>query len=334
MCPQCFEINPISATFCQLCGAALTTGKEAGEGSDTEVYRELAQTNLYRMRGSYKEAIASCLMILKKYPNNATAHTLLGDIHAEMGELPQAVEWYEMALDLNPSSDADKKKLDSVKKRIHEREQAQTAEQIGLSQSSRPSPALYIGGMAAAILVVGAGSFFLGGAMKAPQPKPAVNKTLGITERAPAEPKEEPAATGQEAPSAPQDPAPTTPAAPVASVAGPDKATLEFLRAQGKASATVVNVSEDPRSGLILVTAEADANTAPKALAALIANDVFTVLTSPTKAVVRVVQGTTLLLVVDAEKAAWETAKGGLSEGQTIADAADSFLTNPWPAGQ
>jgi hypothetical protein len=333
MCPQCFEINPISATFCQLCGAALTSGKEAGEGSDTEVYRELAQTNLFRMRGSYKEAIASCLMILKKYPNNATAHTLLGDIHAEMGELPQAVEWYEMALDLNPKSEADKKKLDSVKKRIHEREQAQTAEQIGLTQSTRPSPALYIGGMAAAILVVGAVSFYIGGALKGPAPKAAVNKTIGITEPTATQPKEDaPDSSETPAPST-QDPAPSAPA-PKVMVGGPDNATLEFLRAKGMSSASVVNVSEDPRSGLILVTAEAEASTAPKALAALIANDVFTVLTSPTKAVIRIVQQSSPLLVVDAEKAAWETAKGGLTEGQTIADAADSFLTNPWPSGQ
>ena len=98
-CPKCFAVVKLGAEFCPECGATLDP---ASGGSDQEVYNDLAKANLLRNRHQMPEAIEVALGILRKYPNNATAHTLLGDIYAELDDLKQAAEWYEMALDLSP----------------------------------------------------------------------------------------------------------------------------------------------------------------------------------------------------------------------------------------
>lgn len=336
MCPQCFEINPEASTFCQLCGASLSEGKAASEGSDVEVYKELAQTNLLRMRGQYKDAIQVCLGILKKYPNNATAHTLLGDVHAEMNELAQAAEWYEMALDLSPNSEADKQKLASVRRRIQERERAQTAEQIGLADASRPAPGLYIALAATAILVVGAGSFFLG-QMVTQKPKPSVTQpvTVGDSSRTglqagggkpEAALPDQPKAGGQGTPES----APSVSAAP----ASPDRTTLEFLRARGAASSSLYAVLEDPRSKHLTLSAELPAGADASGAAARLAADAFTLVPLVEKVTVKLVQSGTVAYMADAARTDYDAAVSGLTESQTITDVSGSFLTNTWPAAQ
>lgn len=334
MCPQCFEINSESSTFCQLCGASLGDAKEASEGSDVEVYKELAHTNLLRMRGQYKDAIQVCLGILKKYPNNATAHTLLGDVHAEMNELSQAAEWYEMALDLNPKSDADKQKLASVKKRIQEKERAQTAEQIGLAEARQPKPGLYIALAAAAIVVVAAGSFFLGQMMNQ-KPKPAVTQpvTVGGSEKPAAD---EPGPTEQEGGTEKkEDPAPASDPQPQASAgpSGPDRTTLEFLKARGANTAGIFAVVEDPRARHLVVMAESSGSD-PASAAGRVAADVFELVSQVDKVTVKVIQGGSAVYMADAARSDYDSAKAGLTEGQTIGDAAAAFLTNTWPAAQ
>lgn len=335
MCPQCFEINSEASTFCQLCGASLGDAKEASEGSDVEVYKELAHTNLLRMRGQYKDAIQVCLGILKKYPNNATAHTLLGDVHAEMNELSQAAEWYEMALDLNPKSEADKQKLASVKKRIQEKERAQTAEQIGLAEAKQPKPGLYIGLAAAAIVVVGAGSFFLGQMMNQ-KPKPAVTKpvTVGGSEK-PVEDAPVPTDKASETEKT-QDPSPAAdPPQPQAAAgpSGPDRTILDFLKARGANSMGVFAVVEDPRSRHLVVMAETSGGD-PVSAGGRIAADVFELVSQVDKVTVKLIQGGSAVYMADAARSDYDTAKAALTEGQTIGDAAASFLTNTWPAAQ
>jgi hypothetical protein len=339
MCPQCFEINPVGATFCQLCGAGLTTGKDpGGEGSDTEVYRELAQTNLFRMRGAYKDAIQSCLGILKKYPNNATAHTLLGDIHAEMGELQQAAEWYEMALDLSPNSDGDKKKLASVKSRILDKEKVQTAEQIGLDTHRRPMTGVYVGALVVITVLVGGGAFALGSMMTGSKEKPPISRGVAI----PSTPNGGGGSTtdqGTGGAGANQTPAPTDdpspPPGPVAAGAapsGPDRTALEFLRAQGRSSSRALNLAQDPRTGLVMVTVELDSDLGPQAQAALVAVDVLNVIPNASTASVKIVQGAQTVLVADVSKAVWEGVRSRLTEGQTAGDLAGDLLANVWPA--
>ena len=164
LCQRCFALIPDDAEFCAECGAPVVD--DLGEGSDTAVYPELARANLLRMRGEYKIAEDICLAILRRHPNSATANTILGDICAEKGDLKQASEWYEMALDITPDSTSDREKLVAVKRRIKEHEAAETAKHLGLPES-RPKVGLWIGGVIVFVALVAAIGFLLGERMNA-----------------------------------------------------------------------------------------------------------------------------------------------------------------------
>ncbi len=117
------------------CGARLredTTDPLYAEGSDREVYPEIARANLLRMKGEYEAAVEVCLGILRRYPSNETAHALLGDIYADQGKLADAIQWYELLVDLAPTSAVYRAKLENLRA-------LQAAQQ---AQPVMPSPAM------------------------------------------------------------------------------------------------------------------------------------------------------------------------------------------------
>ena len=178
LCQRCFAIIPDAAEFCAECGAPVVD--DLGEGSDTAVYPELARANLLRMRGEYKIAEDICLAILRKHPNSATANTILGDICAEKGDLKQASEWYEMALDITPDSTSDRDKLISVKRRIKEHETAETAKHLGLPESG-PKVGLWVGGVIVFVVLVAAMGFLVGERMNAAKNKGSGAVTVPVS---------------------------------------------------------------------------------------------------------------------------------------------------------
>lgn len=157
LCSKCFATVEAEAPFCPECGVSMTSS----DGSDAEIYPMLARANLLRMRGEYGQAEAVCLKILKRFPNNATANTLLGDICGERGDLEQSAQWYEMALEVIPDSSVDKQKLAAVRQRIHERDTAATADQIGIPGKTHSAvvPVLLAVALMAAIALA---AYFLG----------------------------------------------------------------------------------------------------------------------------------------------------------------------------
>ena len=97
----------------------LTTKPDAGgltpePALPRETYTLLAQANLLRMRARWDEAVEHCMAALRLSPENASAHSLLGDIYENQGRLDDAIQWYRMALDVNPDSPADRLKLDRL----------------------------------------------------------------------------------------------------------------------------------------------------------------------------------------------------------------------------
>lgn len=146
---------PKGSDFCAECGAPLDDAPGVG-GSDAEVYPELAKANLMRMRKEFKQAEDICLGILRRYPNNASANTLLGDICYERGDLEQAAEWYELALDILPDSAADKAKLTEVRAKLSEKQKAETVETLGITHASKP-PYVTIAAVVLALCIVGVG---------------------------------------------------------------------------------------------------------------------------------------------------------------------------------
>lgn len=87
---------------------------EMAQPTFDDTSRMLAQANLHRMRGQWDEAIAVCMDAMRIAPNNPTAHSLLGDIYSDQGNLDEAIRWYCMALDLRPGSLSDRAKLSQL----------------------------------------------------------------------------------------------------------------------------------------------------------------------------------------------------------------------------
>lgn len=154
---------PSDAEYCSECGAPLSDAPGV-VGSDAEVYPELAKANVLRMRKEFKAAEDICLAILRRFPNNASANTLLGDISVEKGALEQAAEWYELALDILPDSKENQEKLGSVRAKLNERQTQATVESLGIP--AKKPPFVLIGlvvvivvafGIAAAMMVNNAG---------------------------------------------------------------------------------------------------------------------------------------------------------------------------------
>jgi tetratricopeptide repeat protein len=83
----------------------------------------LARANLLRMRGRWAEAADLCVDVLRLNPNNPTAHSLLGDIYQDQGRPDEAAHWYQLALELNPGSEADRAKLARTDEMLEARRQ-------------------------------------------------------------------------------------------------------------------------------------------------------------------------------------------------------------------
>lgn len=194
-CEKCFAVVAKTAEFCPECGAPMQAGASVNS-SDSEVHAELAQANLHRMRGEYKQAEDLCLGILRRFPNNASANTLLGDIASARGELEQAAEWYELALDIVPDSAEDRQKLEQVKAQIAQKQRVQAVTQVevasGVPTKRSPIPAIAAGVLLA--MVAGAAGFAAFGPKNTAADKPKETNPLELKDT----PKEPPIKTPSE----------------------------------------------------------------------------------------------------------------------------------------
>jgi Tetratricopeptide repeat len=76
------------------------------------------------MRGRWDEAVQQCAEALQRQPANASAHSLLGDIYENRGRLEDAIHWYQLALELSPTSAADRSKLARARELLEARRKA------------------------------------------------------------------------------------------------------------------------------------------------------------------------------------------------------------------
>lgn len=304
---------PVTEEFCPECGAALEHDG-ASDGSDTAVYPELARANLLRMRGDYKAAEQQCLTILRRYPNNTTANILLGDICAEKGDLEQAIQWYEMALDLAPESAAAKHKLHAVRQRFKERETVQTVEQLGLP-TTRSKAGVYAMALIGAIFVIAVIAYFLGqhveerkqelklGPVVSKNDAPVVDTGSGVL-RSPTN-----------APS-------------------PDDDLLKAIQSSGADGARALHAILDPRSHVLTISYSVLEGEDPKALGATIAQSAFDVVPECPVATMRAMRKGMVVYVADALRAKYQETLTSVwkSEHQAAPNAwVDHFLTNEWP---
>lgn len=316
VCPKCFEVNDEAATFCIECGAPLSD-EPGSDGSDREVYREITQANLHRIRGDYKAAIDVCLGILKRFPNNGTAHTLLGDIYAEKGELEQAAQWFEMALDLRPESENDRRKLESVQRRMSEQEAASTAKQLGIPES-KPRTQQYVFVMVVLVAVVGIGAFLFGkslNANSATKPPELITTPIDVGGQK-SEPEKPAPQEGPTEPDLTQQPA--------WNGLGSDQAIASLLTSKYTVGRRLVSVREDPRGPSMTIVATLAQGDDPALIAVDFAKAVFVEYPNVVAITVQVTDGQTLTFIADANRADYQKAVDESLDGK-------SMLTRVWP---
>lgn len=290
VCPKCFEVNDHGATFCVECGSPFSDDP-ADEGSDHEVYREITQANLHRIRGNYKDAVNTCLSILKRFPNNGTVHTLLGDIHAEQGELEQSSQWYEMALDLRPESENDRRKLEAVSKRISQQEVASTAKQLGIPES-QPRTQQYVFVMAILIAIVGVGGFLIGNTMGAngtSEEPTVISDPIKVGSQPEAESDPMPVDTGES-----QEPSWSgTPS---------DSQLLAALHSGSEVCQRILAVQDDSRYSSVSLTALVSDTDDIHSVATDLATAIFTQFSQYIYVSIRLTDGQQVVFVVDVER--------------------------------
>ncbi|MCC2668969.1 MAG: hypothetical protein K0Q72_1440, partial [Armatimonadetes bacterium] len=115
-CSQCGTKLASPGLICDLC-----TPQAAGPGSSAE--SRLLRANLLRMRGKWDLAADQCADVLRLDPGNSSAHSLLGDIYQDQGRMDEARHWYQLALELSPSSDAARAKLARTEEMLEARQQ-------------------------------------------------------------------------------------------------------------------------------------------------------------------------------------------------------------------
>lgn len=323
VCPKCFEVNDGAATYCIECGAPLSDDP-ASDGSDREVYREITQANLLRIRGDYKGAIDVCLGILKRFPNNGTAHTLLGDIYAEKGELEQASQWFEMALDLRPESENDRRKFESVQKRMAEQEAANTAKQLGIPES-KPKTQQYVVVMVVLVAIVGIGAFLFGKSLNAnaaSRPPEVINTPIDV-----GGPKNEPQ-------QAQPDDQPKVDQPDIGATAFPgfasEQAIASLISTKYTVGRKLVGVREDPRGPSLTIVSRSDQGDDPAQIAVDFAKAVFVEYPNIVSITVQITDGASLTYIADANRADYQKAVDENLDGAAM-------LTKVWPvepAGQ
>ncbi|MBL8066476.1 MAG: hypothetical protein JNM34_11570 [Chthonomonadaceae bacterium] len=319
ICPQCFEDNDDGAEFCRECGAPFKSGSDA---SDMAVYKELAKANLLKMRGDMKSANDTLLSILKRFPNNPTAHSLLGDISADQGDLQQAKTWYEMAVELVPDNKGDKEKLARITSRIAEDEKASATQIIGIPER-KTLPGAFIALSALIVVAIAVGSFWIGNISS---PK---KEATDIVPYVPPKPVEQPNPADPAQGVNPETQEPTqTPQSP--EKVQTDEAMLTAIRAKSVDKLEWRGLVEDPRAGRAIVTVSASATEPPSLTATKAGLAFFETFPAFKTVTVRVLGSKGYDMIADMTAESATTVKAAISGGDTVESQSQVALSNTW----
>lgn len=163
-CPQCRRVYAGYEVLCPNCGAVLMQGLTAAEAE--QVHRELAEANVKRVRGDLQGAKDACVSVLRTLPSNVGAHLMLAEICEAQGIEDQALDWYQLALDIDPdvplvARKGVAQKIESLKKSIALKESRAKAEALSLPGAKAPRM-FSIGVLVVSVIVVGSLAFIAG----------------------------------------------------------------------------------------------------------------------------------------------------------------------------
>jgi len=291
----------------------------AAVDTDAEIYPELARANLARMRGDYKQAEDQLLHVLKRFPNNPTANEMLGDLAAEREDLPHAIQWYEMALEIVPNSASISRKLEEARAKVGTKEAKDTTAQLGLPDPSSRVP-IAVGILVIVFLAAITGAYFLGakGSLGQRQLPTPINQINAVSPQTISQPGEKPKDT---------------------SVAGPasvveDQQLLDQVKAKAADAAAIESVSADPRSNSVIVTVVLPGKD-DKALAARVARDTLEAFNDYNSVTIRGIAGDKVTYMADATRAKLTETESDQWKADHQVDPnawISDLLQNEWPA--
>jgi len=234
---------------------AVSMGKQR---PSNDSYLKLVTANVLRLRRQFDLAEAQCSEVLRNDPENAGAHSVMGDIVRDRGKLKDAIEWYKLALDLDPGNISDRRKLEAVIDRAYPREKVGPVERLRENvtgqlettaaemRAARLPPAAYLalGAMLAVIIGVTVVVLALGHRAAPASVAIADEQPSGAFVSTPLQP--------QQAGEAPAARAAATEPRFVEKIADLEAALLDHLKEQGRAvdpNCRVVEAEMDPRDG-------------------------------------------------------------------------------------
>lgn len=134
VCAGCLKPLPADGRFCSSCGLGVDKSGQKKARSSNTAEALLSEANLLRLRCDWGGAEARCLDVIRLDPNNFHAHTLLGDLYRDQRRFDDAAQWYQLALDLNPTSRSERAKL----KKVEDELARQAVRAVRAGHSSRP----------------------------------------------------------------------------------------------------------------------------------------------------------------------------------------------------
>lgn len=320
-CEKCFEPLPPGAVTCPECGAPVKDATQAD--AEAAVYPELAKANLARMRGDYKQAEDQLLAILKRYPNNPSANEMLGDLAAERDDWQHAVQWYELALEIVPTSASIARKIKDARAKTQQKDAQVTTTQLGLPDPTSRTPLLVAAGIIL-LLAAFAGVYYLG-----TRQRPAAYYTP------PQIIKAQPSTTGGQKSSNPGEPEPASnDSAPPMAMTTEEQSIFDTLKSRAEDGHAVMAVSSDPRAGNLRITFDASGGD-PRTIAARLARDAFANESAFHTITLRGVSNGAVSYMADSDRGRMiESQDPTWQQSQTSADAWVSYvLSNEWPKG-
>jgi tetratricopeptide (TPR) repeat protein len=288
------------------------------------LHAEIARANLLRMRGDYKGAVDQCLSVLKRIPEDGDTHTLLGDIYAEQGNLDEAIQWYEMALDLDPKSNADLSKLNQVRQRFKDREAASAIAQLDIPVE-RTNFVLIGIAVVAILLCLGIGSYMLGQRNTASRSsRLARNLPVTAPPQSDAEPTNEDSGTPVN-----DDP---TPINSDRIIPQEDAALTQMISQRSSDGSHLISASEDPRSKIVTLAYVVQPDEDERKIGAELARTTLSQSSDAQLVVLRGIKSDRLGYVADVPRARWqESETDAWKQANPNVDAWIShLLTNEW----
>lgn len=279
--------------------------------------RDHAALNLLRLRGELEQARQFGTAVLKKHPNDPVLYELMGEIHLDLKEDDQALSWFEMALDLDPSRDVLKERTEEIRARVAEQDRSETVERLGLPQKS-PFPWLLLAVTSIAAVALVFGAFTVGknmgkdrGTVVSP---PVLLNSNPVETSEPAPPVAEPV----------QEPAPSSDIAV-------DQALMTRLGSIKEEGVTFLSALHDPRGPSCHVTVAAQPNQSHSVTALRAALAVASADPQFTTVHVRVSEGGSIVYAATARKETLLTVASALAGGDTVEKQAEVALGDTWP---